>query len=135
MPPPVETAHFASAVLGNGTTKTSIGPDSFELYASHRPFGEMAGAFSVNLVATNGTATVSIPGRIPRMSPAPGLYLSVRKTSHLPSGDQRGLKAPRLSCSCNTACLLPSARFVHTSSEPAAFEVKVTDLPSGVHAL
>src|SRR5207247_2369131 len=77
----------------------------------------------------------SIPGRIPRISPAPGLYLSVRKTSHLPSGDQRGLKAPRLSCSCNTACLLPSARFVHRSTEPAAFELKVTDLPSGVHAL
>ena len=57
-----------------------------------------------------------------------------RKINHLPSGDQTGLKAPRFSCTCSTACVLPSARIVHRSKAPPVFELKVTDLPSGVHA-
>lgn len=88
----------------------------------------------MNLVATSGTGTVSIPGLIPRMSPKPGSLVQVSKISHFPSGDQRALARFRFQCNRSTACALPSARLVHRSKEPDLFEEKVTDRPSGVHA-
>src|SRR5207245_11471683 len=90
VPAPVEIAHFPALVFGNGTTYIASSPVSFEEYASHRPSGERAGDISVNVVATTGIGAVSIPGRIPRMSPEPGNAMSVCKSSDFTSDDQRG---------------------------------------------
>src|SRR3989442_12993369 len=103
------------------------------VYASHLPLGENAGDISVNVVATTGTGAVSIPGLIPRMSPEPGDAMSVWKSSHFPSGDQRALYRFHFSWSCITACAPPSSRLVHRSIAPVPWvEENVTYLPSGV---
>src|SRR5207245_10199464 len=102
---------------------------------SQCPSGEMAGDISVNVVATTGIGALPIPVRMPRTSPEPRDAMSVWKSSHFPSGDQRGLYKFHFSLSCITAGAPPSTRLVHRSVAPVArVDENVTDLPSGVHA-
>ena len=63
--------------------------------------------------ATSGVGAVSVPGRIARISPAPGAPTPVWKINHFPSGDHLALNTFSFRRSCTTPGAPPSALWVH----------------------
>src|SRR5262245_41645938 len=83
MPPPTETCRRLPAV-GKVSTNTSSRPDSYVVYAIHRPSGETCAWLLLKAECEYWTAAPCAPTGCSHKSEG----LPLPRTIHLPSGDQ-----------------------------------------------